>query len=117
MKLNNIPYWMEEFLPILSEGNYKTSAELIAEVSIEKNGMEAVLQHGVIEYWNNTIELLELLHKSNKLVLAPAKPKSSRVDWEAVSGLLKDGVNESSSRWNEVLQTNVCISWYKHMIS
>lgn len=40
-----------------------------------------------------------------------------RVDWKMVSELLTNKIDEKSERWNEVINTNVCISWYQFMLT
>ena len=116
MQLSEIPKWMEQFIPEMTNGEMKTKAELEAYLGDEKSGMLGVIRTGVIVNWNNTIDLLEKLKASGKLVIAAEPAKSMRIDWDKVHTLLADGVDKTNPRWSEVVATNICLSWYNFML-
>lgn len=117
-QINNIPSWMEQFIPEITSGEIKTLSEL---KEFESDGMSSgiigVLRTGVISTMNAKIDLLNELKNSGKLILAEPPAKSTKIDWNKVQALLSDKIGEGHKRWVEVLDTNICIGWYNTMIN
>ncbi len=67
MKLNNIPDWMEQYIPEITDGAHQTKAELIEEIGDECEGMRGVMRTGQITFINNRIALIQNLKKENKI--------------------------------------------------
>jgi hypothetical protein len=67
MELLNIPDWMEQFIPQITENQLKTKQELIEHLGDNKNGIFGVMRSGIISNLNTQISLLQRLHENNLL--------------------------------------------------
>ena len=63
LKLNEIPEWMEQYIPSITNGEYTTKEVLLSDM--EKHIKPWM--GGVIANLNAKIELLQELHKNNLL--------------------------------------------------
>ena len=67
MQLDNIPDWMEQYIPEMTDGAIQTKSELKEYFGEEKSGMDGVLRNSVIRTLDVKIALLNNLKKANKI--------------------------------------------------
>ena len=67
MQVDEIPQWMEQFIPEITDGAFSTKAELLVQIGEEKDGMAGVVRSGHISFINNRIHFLKNLKKANKI--------------------------------------------------
>ena len=67
MELHNIPKWMEQYIPEMTDGGIQTKSELEQYLGEEKTGIERVMRNSVIQTLEVKIALLNNLNKSGAL--------------------------------------------------